>query len=128
MNTSIINIRFICYILLLLEVKYLLGYSSNIFFFFLFILVVYTFFNMNSIMDFKQIYFDNNEIVSSIYMLYKFKKILKSFIVMSSYDYAYLLKIISTYYMYLKNALESKILVINLILITLKHNKFKKLH
>jgi len=75
-NNSILNIRFIFCILFFIELKWLVWYSSNIYFFVLFLLLIYCFFTFfSNIVVFKDFFYDLIQLNYTIYSFFIFNKI-----------------------------------------------------
>lgn len=75
-NTSIINIRLLFCILFFIELKCLLWYSSNIYFFVLFLLLVFSFFKFfSNVLHFKDFFFEAVQFNYTISSLSVFNKI-----------------------------------------------------
>lgn len=120
-KTSILNIKFIFCILFFIELKWLVWYSSNIYFFVLFLLILYLFFTFFSkVVVFKDFFFELIQLNYTIYSFLIFNKIKYSLkIQLVHYNVLFKFYVIK-YRMLLHKRLKTYLVSINYFLLYLK--------
>lgn len=124
-----ISIRFIFLLLFFLELRFILSYSSNIYFFFIFFLVLYIFFSFFSkIISLYNINYEVRLVVYTLYNLFHFNKMKYCFILKWFYNNLWFRYYLYYYKLILINNIGNIYTNLNNFFIYVKHFFYTKIN